>query len=901
MRKFLSVSVLALLLTTNSFSQIDDILKKIPGLGDVFEEAVTTSIKDAYPRALWLNELDKQINLQSDVQFNTNLDPGFYRFRFNTFCLHAGAYSPTEGAGYLVAPLKGAKAELIKNILSRYGDHPEIDQKDVQMLVWGIEANQKFSNYPHDFQFRVTPLLKPEEIAMMEVDVKEIGYDLLPDDVKQVLNLYSDLRNKLSSATSTYEDIEKIAVKTGIAPIGKGSKNIDAGTWTSIGDGVYMRCFPEGYKKSNVEIYIPSEVTLNKDSNGNIVSINDGNFKIDFNYESGASIFKTAKVTNISTNEEVILQNSLNDESVLQKDSENFMDLIKQSFGKKKSSRLEDESIKSLSRLRTLEKSFTSVVGTSELSKGGYSLIVNAVNNYVSKLETGNKKGGEIHSTGLGNVNGLVFAPANTSNQRLGNGGPEGGNGNGNPKNPPPPKKNKDCNVNVSISQLNETDWPEPDHVFTVTVNIDIQGTDEECNAEEVDFTLFDVSKERGRCLNDKEQMDDVDEDLQMSDLNADMEITKLTAKKMLSGKSQSVEVYILCRDWGAFGKLKASVKVKGNWYEGEGDATPDKFVTIPLDLNDNKIADGWEKQMGVYGQSATSDNDPNPSGQARDGDGMTNYEEYRGFYVSDGAGGKEHVRMDPKQKEIFVIDDDQLFDIASWKAASGIKAYWLTSDMVYGSKGGGERDQNWRWVNFCRGYAPGLKYAIHLKKVSGIPDPYNLCGTGTDYIGCSDMGPVKNANLTIVLPDRISKWLIDTKDTLAAWLARFPKAKSLVIGGQTYSTKEMKTFVDAINNPAKFGEIMNFYINLTAIHEVGHALGVPHHGGGDPKKTSQGSHKCPMRYLEYMDPILINSAWFRTILDLIGKGGNVIVTYTKWKFCKTGDNCWKKIDTNDN
>ena len=128
--------------------------------------------------------LDKQINVQTDASFNTSLNPGYYRFRFNTFCLHAGAYAPTEGAGYLVAPLKGAKADLIKSILSKYGDHPEIDQKDVQILIWGIEANEKFTDYPPDFQVRVTPLLTPEEIASMQVDVKKIAYDLLPQDAK---------------------------------------------------------------------------------------------------------------------------------------------------------------------------------------------------------------------------------------------------------------------------------------------------------------------------------------------------------------------------------------------------------------------------------------------------------------------------------------------------------------------------------------------------------------------------------------------------------------------------------------------------------------------------------------------------------------------------------------------
>ena len=55
MKKIFYICLVVIINLQNSFSQIDDFLKKIPGVGDVFEEAVTTSIKDAYPSAYWLN------------------------------------------------------------------------------------------------------------------------------------------------------------------------------------------------------------------------------------------------------------------------------------------------------------------------------------------------------------------------------------------------------------------------------------------------------------------------------------------------------------------------------------------------------------------------------------------------------------------------------------------------------------------------------------------------------------------------------------------------------------------------------------------------------------------------------------------------------------------------------
>jgi hypothetical protein len=904
MKKTFLFLVLSAAITCSIYSQFEDILKKIPGVGDILiDEAVTTSIKDAYPSANWLSGLDKRMSVNENSKFNLNLDEGYYKFRFNTFCLHAGTYAPTEGSGYLVAPLKGSKAELIKNILGRYSEHTEIDQKDVQLLIWGVEAGQKFSSYEPAFQYRVSPLLKPEEIAMMEVDVKEIAYDLLPQEAKDVLSLYSDIRGKLSDVSSTYEDVERLAVKTGIAPLGKGSKNIDAGVWTSVGSGVYMRCYPNGYSKSDVEIFIPKEVNIQKDNKGKITSLDDGLNKVELEYAEGSSNFTRANIKNLATGETLTMDNNVTDHSAEKNESEEFLKLVKKSFGKKKSKRLTGETLKTLTQLKSIEWFMNAGGETGPEIEKAKELSLNALYGYISGIEAGDKKGGgKNRRAGLGNVSGLVFAPANTSQQRLGNGGQEGGNGN-NEGDPPvsdseDPEKKKDCKVKVQMSQVSENELPKPDWVYSVRVDISIEGEDEKCKAEEIKFNFLDVSKERGRYMNDAEKYDDTEDDLKFSDLNEGFTINGWTASKKLSGKSQSVEAYIVCRDYGAFGRLGVTVKVKGNWYEAEVGGTPDKFITIPVDLNNNKIADAWEKQNNVYGKPGNWDEDPTPAGQKRPGDGITNYEEYRGFMVSDGDAGTEHTRMNPLQKEIFVLDGDKIFDVASWKAATGIKAYWLTTALVYGAKGGDELVQTFRWVNFCRGNAAGSKYAVLLKRINTADDPYKLCGSGLEYNGCNSGSPVMNAKLTLVLSERTRIWLTDLRDSMAAALKRFPGERELVAGGHRVSTAWMKKYVDAVNNPAKFKEIMNFYDNQVALHEVAHALGVPHHG--KDKNKSSGAQDCPMRYFDYVTPINLNATWMKKVLDMIDSDGNILVTYTKWKFCKSKDNCWKQLNAKD-
>jgi hypothetical protein len=129
MNKIITYFIFLVFFSINIYSQFDEILKKIPGVDDIFEKAVTTSIKDAYHTAYWLNGLDRQLTINQNEKFSEDITDGYYRFKFNTFCLHAGTYAPTEGMGYLAAPLKGARADLIRNILSRYSEHRKLIRK----------------------------------------------------------------------------------------------------------------------------------------------------------------------------------------------------------------------------------------------------------------------------------------------------------------------------------------------------------------------------------------------------------------------------------------------------------------------------------------------------------------------------------------------------------------------------------------------------------------------------------------------------------------------------------------------------------------------------------------------------------------------------------------------------
>jgi hypothetical protein len=63
-------------------------------------------------------------------------------------------------------------------------------------------------------------------------------------------------------------------------------------------------------------------------------------------------------------------------------------------------------------------------------------------------------------------------------------------------------------------------------------------------------------------------------------------------------------------------------------------------------------IADVWKQANGVMGYADVSDNEADPPGDGHAGDGLTLYEEYRGFII-DG----QHVEGNPKKKDYFIVN----------------------------------------------------------------------------------------------------------------------------------------------------------------------------------------------------------------------------------------------------
>lgn len=277
-------------LTTAANAQFDDLLKeaqkKVVKVDLLEEKSVTTSIDDAFPVAFWLKDLSEEMEPVEPESYDFNLEPGYYTFKLQSYCLKAGTYGPTKGYGYLLAPLLGKRSDVVYNIVSKSLNYPEIAQHDIQVLLWGIIYGAKFTDYSIDFQNRVRPLLTVAEIADLSLDLKNVPLDVMPDDIKKVAQYYKDLRARITNPNLTYNEISSYAMAQGIAPPDDPfSKYIEKGLWAYIGDGFYSRAMPDGYPTTYLELYRPAYISTMKDNLGRITTFESDGYKMEIIYD----------------------------------------------------------------------------------------------------------------------------------------------------------------------------------------------------------------------------------------------------------------------------------------------------------------------------------------------------------------------------------------------------------------------------------------------------------------------------------------------------------------------------------------------------------------------------------------------------------------------------------------
>lgn len=215
-----------------------------------------------------------------------------------------------------------------------------------------------------------------------------------------------------------------------------------------------------------------------------------------------------------------------------------------------------------------------------------------------------------------------------------------------------------------------------------------------------LEISLGQVSKNKGVCSNWPRKTAAVGEGLRFrkEDFPAGGPLVFVDATHVRSKEPvEKAELLVHAHDFGAYGTL--TVKAKD---EQERDAVirvrgqDGKDLRIPLDENDNHIADAWElAELGALRGAAGDDDEDRPAGKpGTKGDGLGLYEEYRGFRVQG-----SHVRADPRRKDVFVCDHTAgqvaQAGIDLFESATKLKVWRMTfeelgNDRLVNRNGGG-------------------------------------------------------------------------------------------------------------------------------------------------------------------------------------------------------------------
>ena len=236
-------------------------------LGD--KQPITTSLSDAKwgdssKDGFTPREPERSLmTLQRTPNGGFVLQPGYFTFVDQSYCLKAGTHGPGGGDGYLYAPPKGPAEDAVMTIVRNSVNHPEIHQHDIQTLLWAIIARARFEDLSSQHKAVASRLLTPRQLASLNRNALDTAMSIadrlgaVPEPIRQIAQAEAQLRQMLTTPGATFAEMERVAVLTGAAPIGPGSQDIPSGRWSVHPDGYYVRYIPSGYSTTRVEIWVP--------------------------------------------------------------------------------------------------------------------------------------------------------------------------------------------------------------------------------------------------------------------------------------------------------------------------------------------------------------------------------------------------------------------------------------------------------------------------------------------------------------------------------------------------------------------------------------------------------------------------------------------------------------------
>ena len=359
-------------------------------------------------------------------------------------------------------------------------------------------------------------------------------------------------------------------------------------------------------------------------------------------------------------------------------------------------------------------------------------------------------------------------------------------------------------------------DWHQPGSLLNlVAVLRKTNGAPTTFTANQFIFELSEVSHESGVCMNRPiKQFANTDPDLKFDELFNLPPFVPTPVLVRSAFRAETVpfpvpstrgEVILSCYDFGAYGVLRVTADVGGLQIPGyiKNDPAKKTKILLPKRKEDSHIADFWKEDKGVDDLPDTDDQENDPEGDKHQGDGLTLYEEYRGF-----SENLKHVRANPKKKDLFIADT-----INNWRSKNGIALFaWQTGLKVHHQLQPAElssrADLTDRWINFNTN-----------NDTPHVVDQHGL------------LLEVSPKDLSEAVPiDEFSGKISTPGSREIIFIYRFITAPS--------TAPSSRKNIDGINEVTRNGTniIITDNAQSTTAHELAHGCSVWHHGECDKK-----------------------------------------------------------------
>lgn len=241
--------------------------------------------------------------------------------------------------------------------------------------------------------------------------------------------------------------------------------------------------------------------------------------------------------------------------------------------------------------------------------------------------------------------------------------------------------------------------------------------------------------------------------------------------------------------DGAAIGVLTATAELEdGRPIRGviKGSGNSERLA-IPDRDDGSDIAKGWKKDHGVSSLRDSDDEEDQPMGDGKKGDGLTLWEEYRGFV----QGEMWRDDCDPRKKDLFIEN------LIGDKVKAGIDLFGKTTGIVIHDKliPNDERRSD-RVINF------------NARSDRHVTDQHCLVLRANRDLGETTLGRIEDASFFDVVLGRLGPpknvdW-VNVSSVLLGKAKQYPNSN--------YPKKLMSTIA----------------------HELSHAVGIYHHGQGD-------------------------------------------------------------------